>query len=411
MRILLVSQTYAPDANGQSVFTTRLAQGLANHADDHVGVLLPADGLRSERRTEEGVAFYRIKALAFKPWYPEVRLALATSHQVMAVLQDFHPDIVHLQDHYPLSWLAFRAARRLQIPVIGANHFLPENISRNLPIPDFARNLAIYLLWQTWRITYDQLDLLTTPTPTAAAILRSQGVRPPVLPVSCGIDLSRFYPRPHLNRRAWRRKYGLASESPLFIFVGRVDHEKRLDVLLRAASLLPEHDFQVVIVGKGLHLKPLRHLRQRLGLENKIVFTGYVPDDDLPFVLNSADIFVMPSEAELQSIATLEAMASGLPVLAADKYALPELVRDGVNGYLFPPGNAQALAQKMKELLNHPEHWSAMGKTGRQAATRHDLAETIAAYQKIYHLIIAGHRSIQQPDHGIISQVSLLHHE
>jgi len=123
---------------------------------------------------------------------------------------------------------------------------------------------------------------------------------------------------------------------------------------------------------------------------------GRLPAEDLPYVLDSADIFVMPSEAELQSIATLEAMASGLPVLAANKHALPELVEDGRNGHLFPPGDAEALAQKMTDMLTHPERWLAMGEASRQAAMHHDLAKSIDAYQQIYRQVLEANDATKQ---------------
>jgi glycosyltransferase involved in cell wall biosynthesis len=395
MRILIATQTYAPDANGQAVFTTRLAEGLARTGHD-VAVLLPGNGLHSQQETRNRVTFYRVSAIPFRPWYPEVRLSIALPRKVTSVIRSFRPDLVHLQDHYSLAWMAFRSARRLGIPVIGTNHFLPENISSNLPIPAFAQGLATRLLWESWNFTYNHLDLLTTPTPTAAHILQEQHVRPEVLPVSCGINLSRFHQHPTLDRAARRREYGMAPDKPIFIFVGRVDREKRLDVLLHAVQQLPDLDFQVVIVGKGLHLKALRHLSRQLGVDDKVLFTGYLPAEDLPYALNSADIFVMPSEAELQSIATLEAMASGLPVLAANKHALPELVEDGRNGWLFPPGDAEALAQKMTDMLTHPERWPAMGEASRQTAMHHDLAESVDAYQRIYRQVLAAGDTAQQ---------------
>jgi len=395
MRILISTQTYAPDANGQAVFTTRLAEGLALAGHD-VGVVLPGNSLHTQQETRNQVTFHCVSAIPFRPWYPEVRLALVSPHKITGVIRSFQPDLVHLQDHYSLSWMMFRSARRLGIPVIGTNHFLPENISRNLPIPAFAQGLATRWLWRSWDITYDHLDLLTTPTPTAARILQEQQVQPTVLPVSCGIDLTQFHRHPTLERAVWRREHGLAQDKPIFIFVGRVDREKRLDVLLHAVQKLPDLDFQVVIVGKGLHLKPLRHLSRQLGVDDKVVFTGYLPAADLPYALDSADIFVMPSEAELQSIATLEAMASSLPVLAANKCALPELVEDGCNGYLFPPGDAEALAQVMAEMLSQPERWQTMGEASRQVAIRHDLVRSIDAYQRIYRQVLANNDPTRQ---------------
>ncbi|MEJ2747033.1 MAG: glycosyltransferase [Anaerolineae bacterium] len=387
MRILISTQTYAPDANGQSVFTTNLARGLAQ-AGHEVGVVLPAYNLRPQQGQDDRVTLFRVSALSLRPWFSEARVALFTRRGVSHIVHSFCPDVVHLQDHYPLSWMVFRAARRSQIPVIGTNHFMPENLLRNLPVPRFAQGLAKWLLWQSLHITYDHLALLTTPTPTAAHILQAQHMQPAVAPVSCGINLSRFRSRPQLDRLTWRKKYGLAHDKPLFIFVGRVDHEKRLDVFLSAAQQLPNDDYQAVIVGRGTHLSSLGQLSQQLSLGDKVVFTGYLPAADLPYVLNSADVFVMPSEAELQSIATLEAMASGLPVLAANKYALPELVENGRNGYLFPPGDATALAQAMTRMMAQQARWPAMGEASRQMASRHDFAKTIEAYERIYRQVL-----------------------
>ncbi len=387
MRILISSQTYAPDANGQAVFTTRLAEGLANEKNE-VEVLMPSYSWHAEKKTVNRVTLHYLPAFSLSPWYPEVRFILTSLRQVSNVIKQFRPDIVHIQDHYSLSWLVQRAAHKQHIPVIGTNHFLPENILDNLPVPWVPMKFGTWVLWKSWRLVFDQLDLITTPTPTAAQILRDQLVKPAVIPISCGVDISRFQPRPDLDRKAWRRKFGLAPEKPLFIFVGRVDHEKRLDLLLEAMADLPDDACQLVIVGKGLHLKPLQRLAMQLGLGDKVVFTGYLSADDLPMMLNSADVFVMPSEAELQSIATLEAMASGLPVLAADKCALHELVKPGENGYLFKAGERSSLAAAIRNIISRKSQWQAMGKVSQQIAGKHNFNKTTRAYQEAYHQVL-----------------------
>lgn len=396
MRILQVTQTYAPEANGQAVFVTNLAEGLRRNGHS-VAVLMPNYGLKKQRIEKNDVTLIQLRAIPLKPLFPQVRVAMATPHAIEPIIEAFHPDIIHLQDHYPLAWAAYRVARRRRIPIIGTNHFLPENLLRNLPVPDAILNGLTRMLWQTWRLTYDHLDWLTAPTPTAAQILRDLGVHPTITPISCGIDLKRFHPRPSLNTSAIRKQFGLAPDKALFIFVGRIDSEKRLDVLLHAAKLLHDQDFQIAITGQGLHQKTLQQLQKTLGLQNKVVFTDYVPSESLPQLLNAADIFVMPSEAELQSIATLEAMASGLPVIAADQYALPELVHPNRNGYLFPSGDAQALADMMNRCLTQRERWPAMGNASRKIAQQHDIASTILNYMDIYvHTI---ERSKQRTSH------------
>jgi 1,2-diacylglycerol 3-alpha-glucosyltransferase len=121
-----------------------------------------------------------------------------------------------------------------------------------------------------------------------------------------------------------------------------------------------------------------------LEIDGRVTFPGYIASEDLPLLLNSVDAFVMPSSAELQSIATLEAMSCALPVLAANARALPELVEHGVNGYLFNPQNAESLAETIRYFLEHRAQWAPMGQAGLQKARPHQLHFTILRYVEWY---------------------------
>jgi len=393
MRILISSQTYEPDANGQAIFTTSLAEGL--HRNGHeVMVVLPSDSMRYKQEERNGVHIRYVPAFSLSPWYPSVHLTPFPFLYVGRLFDEFRPDVVHIQDHYFLSRRVVREARKRDVPVIGTNHFLPANLSRNLMfIPAAIRSRVMPFIesrfWQHMLVLYDRLDLVTTPTATAAHILLDQGITAPVQPVSCGVDTSTFHPDPGVDRIAIRRKYGLEVEKTLFIFVGRVDYEKRLDVLLHALALLGRNDVQLAVAGRGLHLTALWDLARELGLlDDGVRFVGFVPAEDLPRLLNGADVFVMPSEAELQSIATLEAMAVGLPVLAARAGALPELVEDGVNGYLFRAGDVGDAAQCMARILDERDRWNDMGKASREKAEYHSVEGTIQAYEGLYGALV-----------------------
>jgi glycosyltransferase involved in cell wall biosynthesis len=163
-----------------------------------------------------------------------------------------------------------------------------------------------------------------------------------------------------------------------------VDSEKRLDVLIKAVNQLGRPDIQLVITGKGAALHEYQALARALGVEDRVKFTGFVAASDLPILLNSIDIFAMPSEAELLSIASLEAMATGVPLLAARSKALPELVDDGVNGYLFEPGNVQDAARLMAHLADQPEQWQQMGKKSLEKVQIHSLDHVISSYEELY---------------------------
>lgn len=380
MRVLIAGQAFFRRDNGQAVFTVNLAEGLAQ-AGHAVLVMAPSETGRAYRQRQPGLILQTVPAL---PLGYNVNVTALTDRLVTRTLLEFNPDVVHLQDHYFLSRSVLRAARQHRLKVVGTNHFLPENLADNLPIPKWLYKLAQPWLWRTMLDVYQQLDGVTAPTQTAVAILKQQSLRVPIRAISCGVDRGRFHPRPTLDRAALRRKYGLAVDKVLLLYVGRVDREKRLDLMARALAQLDRTEVQFAIAGRGSYKNALKQLCQDLGLAERVVFTGFVPAEDLPLLLNSADIFVMPSHAELQSIATLEAMSSGLPVLAAHACALPELVTPGVNGYLFSADDADNAAQGLTALLNQRFRWAEMGQASLVKAAPHAQDRTIRAYADWY---------------------------
>jgi glycosyltransferase involved in cell wall biosynthesis len=202
--------------------------------------------------------------------------------------------------------------------------------------------------------------------------------------------LQRFFPRTDVERTAILTRFGLDPKRKIFLFVGRVDYEKRLDVLLRAISHLNRDDIQLAIAGHGKAQEHLQALARELNLGERVHFTGFISAEDLPLLMNSADIFCMPSEAELLSIASLEAMACGRPVLLANAVALPELAADGVNGYLFRPSDPLDAARCMALLADHPGQWQSMGLVSLEKARYHGMDNTLKQYEAIYTALLAG---------------------
>lgn len=383
MRILIAGQTYFPQPNGQAVFTTRLAEGLAQRGHT-VWVLTPANAPRREVEGINQVRVVRFPSVPLSPLHRSVRVTLFARRPVRHLIETLRPDVVHIQDHYFISRAAVDVARQHHIPLLGTNHFLPENLMRNMPRPINRGAWLQRILWRTMLDVYNRLDMVTTPTETAATILREQGIRPPVHPVSCGVDLSAFHPVPEINCQDTWAYFGLPNDMVTFLFVGRIDGEKRLDVFLRAMHLVGRSDIRAVIAGKGFYLAELKALARRLGIAHQVYFLGYVPSEDLNRLLNCAHVFVMPSEAELQSIATLEAMATGKPILGANARALPELIHPGENGYLFRPGDPEDMARYMRQLLQEQERWPLMGAVSMRIAQEHSLERTLDRYKALY---------------------------
>jgi 1,2-diacylglycerol 3-alpha-glucosyltransferase len=389
MRILIAASPQYIAYHGQAIFTMNLAEGLVKNGHT-VLALVASDHGKAYRSEHNGVPIQALAALDLKAFHPDAYLALFTSNSVRNAIRDFQPDIIHIQDHYPLSRNAAIWSKRLGVRVVGTNHFMPENLAAYVPVLSKIKPVFNWVLWHWMRETYDRLDTVVGPSRIAVDILRSVGLRPPVRPISCGVNTSLFRSDPAIDRLAWRARYGIDPNKIVFFFVGRVDKEKHLEVLLQAVRLLERDDLQVVIAGKGAESGNLTRLAKQLGLGDKVCFTGFLPQPDLPAVLNSIDIFAMPSQAELLSISTLQAMGCARPILAADAVALPELVTDHVNGLLFKPGEVADAARGMTWLADHKEAWAGMGVASLKKVQAHSLENIVHLYEELYFKVLEG---------------------
>ncbi|MGH8882097.1 MAG: glycosyltransferase, partial [Stackebrandtia sp.] len=171
--------------------------------------------------------------------------------------------------------------------------------------------------------------------------------------------------------------------------------EKRIDQLVRALPMLRRRqDVQLVVAGVGTQHDNLTALAADLGVSSYVHLLGFVPDDRLPRLYHAAELFAIASIAELQSIVTLEAMASGLPVIGADAVALPHLIHNGQNGYLFNPGDVDGIAACAEMVLGHPRECRRMAAASRRIAAGHTHEASLRRFEQIYDALIgAGIRS------------------
>ena len=389
MRILIASTSQYIAFHGQAIFTINLAEGLAKNGHS-VMAIAGSDRGKAYRSERNGVFIESVDAIELKLFHPDVYLPLFSARAVRRAFEMFKPDIVHIQDHYPLCRNVTITAKRLGVKCVGTNHFMPDNLAPYVPLISKIKPVFNRILWKWMRETYDRVDALACPSRSAASILNSVGVSPPVIPISCGANITLFHNNPEVDRSAWRIRYGIDPDKIIFFFVGRVDREKRLDILLRAVRLLDRDDIQVVIAGKGAYSSKLIAQAEKLKLGNRIHFTGFLPQADLPSVLNSIDIFAMPSEAELLSISTLQAMGCSRPVLAANAVALPELVKQDVNGLLFKPGDVADAAGCLEWFANHPERWAGMGAASLEQVQVHSLEHIVHLYEILYEKVLTG---------------------
>ncbi|MEU1971365.1 glycosyltransferase [Microbacterium sp. NPDC019599] len=379
LTVLIGADTFAPDVNGAARFAERLAAGLVARGHD-VHVVAPSvTHFKSGRFREvvegEEMTLHRLPSWR---WYPHdwLRFVMPFRSKFYArrVLSEVKPDVVHIQSHIIIGRGLTRIARKRGIPVVATNHVMAENVLDFTILPASWTRYAVKLAWEDAARTFGMTRAVTTPTRKAAEFLERTIDVENVIPVSCGIDRANY--TADLTPRTANR----------ILFVGRLTTEKRIDEVLRAVKRLdPALDVHFDIVGGGDQRRNLEQLTHELGIDGRVTFHGHASEEELRALYTRASVFAIASIAELQSIATMEAMASGLPIVAANAVALPHLVHDGENGYLFEPGDIDQLTARLTDVLTAaPEDRLRMQQASLDGVVVHDIHRTLDTFEALY---------------------------
>lgn len=382
MKILIASDLHYPTINGVATFSRNLARGLAEHGHE-VLVIAPSQTGKKYKEVDGNHVIERTASVPF-PFYQNFRISLNPSREVKKIIDDFDPDVIHIQMLMWIGQAAMKYGNKYGIPIVSTNHAMPENLMDNLRLLAPVSRPINYILKAYGARFHSKADFITMPTQSAIEMFNVGKITTPMQPVSNGIDLSRFTagtPDPTVYSR-----YGLPKDQPIISYVGRLDAEKHLPVLLRAfirvISVMPH--VHLLIVGDGTERALLESMAHELGVSHQVTFAGRVSDEDLVELHKAGTVFCMPSPAELQSIATLEAMASGQPIVAVDAGALGELCQHKRNGYLTDQDDDEAIASAIIHILENPAVRQAMSEESLAIARTHDLQTTLKRFEEIY---------------------------
>ncbi len=380
MRILYVSDSYYPHINGVYYFVCRVGPLLQGKGHE-IAVIAPSERMSSTFKKVDGLDVYGLPSMSVI-FYPSVRVPVpfGLKKKIRKIIIDFKPDIIHIQDHFPICKAVVSVNRKLKIPIMGTNHFMPENITVFLRRQYWKKRLE-HFLWKGFSKVFNQVRLVTTPTEYGVSLIRPR-LKVDTMAISSGIDLVTF--NPSGNTQTIRAKYGLP-DKPILIYVGRLDPEKHIEEILEAVAIAVKTiDFCFVIVGKGTSKPALQQRVQKLGITENVFFTGFVPDEDLPVIYRASRCFIIASIAELLSLTTLQAMASGLPVIAVHAGALPELVKDGMNGYLYTEGDIPAIVKGIGDIITRDDLYQGMRAKTLELVQRHNIHTIVDTFEKIY---------------------------
>lgn len=379
LTILIAADTYPPDVNGAAVSTYRLAQGLKERGH-RVHILAPRSSRGPSLTTvENGVIVHRLRSHRALT-HPTLRICMPWEirRDVSNIFDLVQPDVTHVQCHYMVGESAVVEATRRNIRLVATNHFMPENMNPFLPFPKWFLKVIARNSWQDMYKVLGKADVITTPTQKSVETMHAHGFARPVLAVSNGIQADRYEQHEGEVIRN--------GDAAVILYVGRLAQEKHVDELIEAFALLPMGlNARLEVIGVGKLRTALELQAQRLGLQERVIFYGYVNNEELRKAYLRATVFVMPGTADLQSLVSLEAMAASKPVVLANALALPHLVTQGVNGYLFTPGDTRDLSAKLDKVLRlSTEELLSMGAASRAMAEKHSFSATLDTFEALY---------------------------
>jgi glycosyltransferase involved in cell wall biosynthesis len=368
MRIALFTETFLPKVDG---IVTRLS-----HTVDHlqrlgnqVLVISPDGGLTEYK----GAKIYGIPGFPL-PLYPELKLALPRP-SMRQVLEDFQPDLMHLVNPAVLGLGGLYYAKSLDVPLVASYHtHLPKYLEH------YGLGMLEGVLWELLKVVHNQAEInLCTSTAMQDALV-SHGIER-VAVWQKGVDTELFQPdlgsvemRSHLTQGH--------PESPLLLYVGRLSAEKEIDRIKPVLQAVP--NARLALVGDGPHRADL----EKYFADTPTHFVGYMTGKTLASAFASADAFIFPSRTETLGLVLLEAMAAGCPVIAANAGGIPDIVTDGVNGYLFDPSDDQGAIAATKRLLANPSEREYLRQNARLEAERWGWAAATRQLQGFYQEVL-----------------------
>jgi glycosyltransferase involved in cell wall biosynthesis len=350
MRIALFTETFLPKVDG---IVTRLKHTVEHlqKQGNQVQVFCPNYGLTEYR----GATIYGISGFPL-PLYPELKLAIPRP-SIGRALKAFNPDIIHVVNPAVVGLAGVYYAKREGIPLMASYHtHLPEYLKH------YGLGMLEPVMWSLLRNVHNQAKLNLCTSTAMVSALSDRGIERADL-WQRGVDTESF--QPELANREMRSRLSQGHpDDPLLLYVGRLSAEKEVDRIKDVMTAIPNS--RLALVGNG----PARGSLEQHFADTNTNFVGYLHGRELGAAYASADAFIFPSRTETLGLVLLEAMAAGCPVIAANSGGIPDIVTNGVNGFLFDPDDSQGAIRAAQNLFADPDLRETMRLNARAEAER-----------------------------------------
>lgn len=369
MRIALFTETFLPKVDG---IVTRLRHTVEHlqRQGDQVLVVSPDGGLTEYK----GAKIYGVSGFPL-PLYPELKLALPRP-SIGVALEQFQPNLIHVVNPAVLGLAGLYYAKMMQVPLIASYHtHLPQYLHH------YGLGMLEGVMWELIKASHNQAQLNLCTSTAMVEELREHGVERLDL-WQRGVDTETFHPE--LASKEMRSHLSQGHpEGPILLYVGRLGAEKEIERIKPVLEAIP--DARLALVGDGPH----RSVLEKYFAGTPTHFVGYLTGKALGSAFACADAFVFPSRTETLGLVLLEAMAAGCPVVAARSGGIPDIVSDGVNGYLFDPADDKGAIAATQRLLSEQQERETLRQNARAEAERWSWAAATRQLQTYYRAVVS----------------------
>jgi glycosyltransferase involved in cell wall biosynthesis len=370
LRIAVVTETWPPEVNGVAMTLAKLVQGLS-HRNHDVQLIRPRQTKTDSPMSDASLEEVLMRGMPI-PRYPELKLGLPSKKTLVKTWTLRRPDVVHIATEGPLGWSALQAAKVLKLPVTSDFRTNFQSYSKHYGVGWLRKPIVAYL-----RKFHNATACTMVPTRELMRTLSQNGFAN-LKVVSRGVDTKLF----NIAKRDTnlRSSWEATDDTKVLISVGRMAPEKNLDQVLKTYDALKStgQAFKLVMVGDG----PLKEQFQKRYPE--IIFPGMLSQTNLAAYYASSDLFIFPSQTETFGNVTLEALASGIPVLAFDCAAARDWVQTGVNGWLIAENNPEGFAAQAVTVFNSKDLLDQITQSTRQQVVHLDWDQIAEQVESVF---------------------------
>ncbi len=384
MNVGLFSETYYPEINGVANSVYMLKNELEKRGHNVYVFTTTTPGAPEHEHN-----VFRVPSIPFI-FITERRVGMFYQPKLAHIIKKLNLDIIHTHTEFSLGIFGRIMARELKLPIVHTYHTIYEDYTHYLTQFKALDGRAKAFARTYSKVCCNTVEQVIVPTEKTRDLLMTYSVHKDISVVPTGIDLSKFDPQKYSREEiaSLKKKYQLDPNHKVMIYIGRVSQEKNIEEIIGAMPdyMKARESIRFVIVGSGPALEKLENLVRQLKLEDRFIFTGAQPWDSIGMFYQLGDVFVSASKSETQGLTYIEAMASGLPVVARKDKCLEDILDEGKNGYTF--SNKQELYYGLDQVL-FEDNQTNYRENSMKKVMKYSVWEFAYQVEKVYNQVVS----------------------